>query len=146
MDTTEKKKDKQKKKRTANKVFYVIKGSKNISEGNFSETQDKMDNASRSWQGWRKSGLGWWSIRRQGDLLLVILTITATTSVLILIDTRVSVMALENDSRWYARHILTFPAQRATCPARPVLYRAVQKEIGQHDIKPTYIKDGEKRT
>jgi hypothetical protein len=29
------------------------------------------------------------------------------------------------DGRWYARHILTFPAQRATCPAQPVQYRAI---------------------
>jgi len=69
------------------------------------------------------------------DLLLVILTIAATTGILILIDTRVSVMALRNNGRWYARHILTFPAQRATCPGRPVRYRATQKEIGQYDVK-----------
>jgi len=70
------------------------------------------------------------------DLLVVIITIAATTGILILIGTRVSVMAPQNNGRWYARHIPTFPAQRATCPARPVRYRAIQKEIGQHDVKP----------
>lgn len=69
------------------------------------------------------------------DLLLVILTIAATTGILILIDTRISLMELWNNGRWYARHILTFPAQRATCPGRPVRYRATQKEIGQYDVK-----------
>ena len=76
-----------------------------------------------------------------GDLLLVILTIATATGILILIDTRVSVsvMVPQNNSRWYARHILTFPAQRATCPARPVRYRAIQKEIGQHDVKVQHV-------
>ena len=63
----------------------------------------------------------------EGDLLLVIFTIAATTGILILIYTRVSVMAPQNSGRWYARHILFFPAQRATCPARPVRYRAILK-------------------
>jgi hypothetical protein len=65
-----------------------------------------------------------------GDLLIVIVTIAATTGILILIDTRISVMAPQNNGRRYARHILTFPAQRASCPARLVRYRAIQKEIG----------------
>src|SRR5258707_11567396 len=73
------------------------------------------------------------------DLLVVIITIAATTGILILIGTRVSVMVPQNNSRWYARHILTFPAQRATCPARPVRYRAIQKEIGQHDVKVQHV-------
>jgi hypothetical protein len=68
-------------------------------------------------------------------VLLVILTIATPTGILILIDTRVSVMVPLNNGQWYARHILTFPAERATCPARPVQYRAIQKETGQHDIK-----------
>ncbi len=52
-----------------------------------------------------------------GDLL-IILTIATATGILILIDTRVSVMVPQYNGRWYTRHILIFPAQRATCPAR----------------------------
>jgi hypothetical protein len=70
-----------------------------------------------------------------GNLLIVVITIATTTGGLILIDNCVSVMAPQNNSGWYVRHILTFPAQRATCPARPVRYRAIQKEIGQCDVK-----------
>ena len=74
-----------------------------------------------------------------GDLLVVILTIATATGILILIDTWVSVMVSQNNGRWYARHILTFPAQRAICPVRPVRYRAIQKETGQHDVKVQHV-------
>jgi hypothetical protein len=79
-----------------------------------------------------------------GDLLLVILTIATATGILILIDTRVSVMVPQNNGRWYVRHILTFPAQRATCPARPVRYRAIHKETSQHDVKVQHVPMTEK--
>jgi hypothetical protein len=74
-----------------------------------------------------------------GDLLLVIFTIATATGMLILIDNRVSVMVPQNNARWYARHILTFPAQRATCPARPDRHRVIQKETGQHDVKVQHV-------
>ena len=80
-----------------------------------------------------------------GNLLLIILTIAATTGILILIDTRVSPMVPQNNSRWYARHILTFPAQRATCPAWPVQYRAVQKKLVNMKSSSICINNGKKK-
>jgi hypothetical protein len=75
-----------------------------------------------------------------GSLVLVILIIATTAGILILTGNRMSAELTRDHSRWYVRHILIFPVQRATCPAQPVQCRAIlgkKKKKGKKKISMT---------